>query len=687
MAPRSKKAATSLRKTRASPQDSPQTADPRRTSQRLRARASITTASVTTTVVTTQTTVILQEETPVAISQPVLSKKRKIDGPEDEYSQTSTPLKKRTISFSHESNPSLGTRSKTKRLGLILAEGQTSTVSTPEKDAAPVDPTVKAEPTTDGPASEVSTKVKPKKSSILAHVVERLPHPDSKGQKFKSLRFRYPIKRLPLDYLHAIPINERNININAGALRIRKSSAFWDNQELAIKFCFSPFLSRPEPTPQQCRDVWSILDKWLRSRDTPIIVEPVGTSSGTEGPMHGSTGVTVDCLVRTIMSQATLNDLALQVQTQLTQYFPYMVNGERIAGELPNFHTMRTASLEDLEKAIKRGGLFQRKAKTIQSCLNAVYDENVKQLKAANGGTLPDGTCLGQEPNSPEFVPGLLSMNFINGLDMVEVFNFLVGIPGIGHKTASCILEFNYGFPICAVDVHVHKMTKWLGWVPQDSNELQAFKHLEGRIPNHLKHLLHQAFWHHPQLCKPCKKKFDAEKSTTDEAEENSTATPTKNAPKESKKGSAQKPREPGQLQLGFPLAKKEVQEDRDEEEMVLGKKVEVVLAEICPLEHLLTRIVRKVSPKKEAGRKKKASTSPLVKKEKGPAEIKPWDAFENEAEAALAGYVALNVNHSDDFNAGSANTRVKRQWFRQMGVSVETKVEVSEEVGEDTSP
>lgn len=35
-----------------------------------------------------------------------------------------------------------------------------------------------------------------------------------------------------------------------------------------------------------------------------------------------------------------------------------------------------------------------------------------------------------------------------------------------------------------------------------------SLRRLEGRMPDNLKHLLHQAFWHHPQLCKRCKLDF-----------------------------------------------------------------------------------------------------------------------------------------------------------------------------------
>ena len=72
--------------------------------------------------------------------------------------------------------------------------------------------------------------------------------------------------------------------------------------------------------------------------------------------------------------------------------------------------------------------------------------------------------------------------------------------------TAVCILEFAYKYPLCAVDTHIWKMAQWLGWVPEEALETKTFMHLNVRLPDKLKHAIHQVFWHHPQKCAKCKK-------------------------------------------------------------------------------------------------------------------------------------------------------------------------------------
>jgi endonuclease-3 len=51
----------------------------------------------------------------------------------------------------------------------------------------------------------------------------------------------------------------------------------------------------------------------------------------------------------------------------------------------------------------------------------------------------------------------------------------LVSLPGVGRKTANCILAYTFGKPAIAVDVHVHRIANRLGWVktktPEETEE------------------------------------------------------------------------------------------------------------------------------------------------------------------------------------------------------------------------
>lgn len=47
----------------------------------------------------------------------------------------------------------------------------------------------------------------------------------------------------------------------------------------------------------------------------------------------------------------------------------------------------------------------------------------------------------------------------------------LTSLPGVGRKTANCILNYAFHQPAIAVDTHVHRITNRLGWVKTDTPE------------------------------------------------------------------------------------------------------------------------------------------------------------------------------------------------------------------------
>ena len=54
-------------------------------------------------------------------------------------------------------------------------------------------------------------------------------------------------------------------------------------------------------------------------------------------------------------------------------------------------------------------------------------------------------------------------------------FEELTSLPGIGRKTANCMLNYAFHKPAIAVDIHVHRIANRLGWIetekPEDSEQ------------------------------------------------------------------------------------------------------------------------------------------------------------------------------------------------------------------------
>ncbi len=52
-----------------------------------------------------------------------------------------------------------------------------------------------------------------------------------------------------------------------------------------------------------------------------------------------------------------------------------------------------------------------------------------------------------------------------------DTFEGLTSLPGVGRKTANCVLAYAFNKPAIAVDVHVHRITNRLGWVKSKTPE------------------------------------------------------------------------------------------------------------------------------------------------------------------------------------------------------------------------
>jgi endonuclease III len=132
-------------------------------------------------------------------------------------------------------------------------------------------------------------------------------------------------------------------------------------------------------------------------------------------PPHGQG---VEELILTVLSQST-NDRNRDVA--------YV----RLRSRLPAWEAVRDAPVEEVEAAIQPGGLHRQKALRIQEILRA----------------LPDPPDLG----------------FLAGLRVEEARAYLMALPGVGRKTAACVLLFAFGMPDVPVDTHVSRVGTRLG--------------------------------------------------------------------------------------------------------------------------------------------------------------------------------------------------------------------------------
>lgn len=123
------------------------------------------------------------------------------------------------------------------------------------------------------------------------------------------------------------------------------------------------------------------------------------------------------------------------------------------------------ADLGDIEGIIRPIGFYRVKAKRIQKVARIIRDEY--------GGAVPDE------------------------------MDKLVSLPGVGRKTANCVLVYAFEKPAIPVDVHVHRISNRLGLVETKTPE-ETEQALMRKIPKDLWLEINDTFVMYGQnICKP----------------------------------------------------------------------------------------------------------------------------------------------------------------------------------------
>jgi endonuclease-3 len=143
---------------------------------------------------------------------------------------------------------------------------------------------------------------------------------------------------------------------------------------------------------------------------------------------------------------APIDELVLTVLSQNTNDRNRDVAYERLRERFPSWEAVRDAPVEEIEEAIRPGGLAVTKAPRIQRILAAISESPA-----------PPGMD-GAEPGSMD-----LSWMATAPLDLAR--DYLCELPGVGRKTAACVLLFSYGRHDVPVDTHVHRVGTRLGLV------------------------------------------------------------------------------------------------------------------------------------------------------------------------------------------------------------------------------
>ena len=225
----------------------------------------------------------------------------------------------------------------------------------------------------------------------------------------------------------------------------------------------------------------------------------------------------LDALIRTLLSAATTNKNSSSAYQGMVARYGIVQKG--VGKGSVDYNAVRLASQPDLEAAISSGGLAKAKSKNIKAILDMVYAENQARREAhlaskahPEAGAAPKGADEETEEQKAAEIAlaeeDVLSLDHYYTLPTYDAIFTFVKYPGIGVKTAACTALFCMQRDCFAVDTHVFRLAKWLGWVPPDNKKVgrdTTFSHLEVRIPDELKFDLHQLFIKHGKTCPRCR--------------------------------------------------------------------------------------------------------------------------------------------------------------------------------------
>lgn len=141
-----------------------------------------------------------------------------------------------------------------------------------------------------------------------------------------------------------------------------------------------------------------------------------------------------DTLLATLLSARTTDKQVLKVFPAFRKQFP-------------TWKKLANADVASIEKMISTIGLYKSKAKAINGLAKKILSE-----------------FHGKVPKTMEE---------------------LVTLPGVGRKTASCVMSYAFGLPSIAVDTHVFRIVHRLGWSRGKNPEIVE-REIKALVPERL---------------------------------------------------------------------------------------------------------------------------------------------------------------------------------------------------------
>jgi endonuclease-3 len=157
-----------------------------------------------------------------------------------------------------------------------------------------------------------------------------------------------------------------------------------------------------------------------------------------------------------------LSELVLTILSQSTTDINSRRAFESLKRRFPDWESARRARASSIAAAIRMGGLANSKSVVIKGALN--------EIKKRRGD---------------------LDLSFLHTSPVEEAREFLTSLAGVGPKTAACVLLFACKKKIFPMDIHILRIAKRIGLLPERFSDDQSHERMEKLVPPGKNYSLH----------------------------------------------------------------------------------------------------------------------------------------------------------------------------------------------------
>lgn len=150
-----------------------------------------------------------------------------------------------------------------------------------------------------------------------------------------------------------------------------------------------------------------------------------------------------------------------------------------LRARFPRWLDVANATIDELSVTLQPGGLHDQRSRYLKELLIAVHEDNMRRGEGPAASPAAD-----------------LTLEYLRNMADVEAESFLLGLPGVGKKTARCVMSYALDRQQFAVDTHVVRIFTRLGLVParRGKPDHDAFQAI---VPPEVRKRLHINLVHH----------------------------------------------------------------------------------------------------------------------------------------------------------------------------------------------